>query len=265
MNSVSPVVFPAASSVALFLVGVSIAMIALHTTLLALAAARAKISRRAKILVPLLAGGVLAGWLAWAILAVPARVTVPEIPPDAGRAVQRPELLLEMAAFVMAGAIALFTSKSLRTVNAAMPPAWLIGAQVYRIAGFIFIWPFFTGGALSPVFALPAGIGDALIGLAAPLVAWAVANKQPGAHKLAIAWNWLGILDLIVAPVAAVLAQSTNIGRFPLVVVPLFLGPPLGILTHLYSLRNLRAQAKTFTPLARSTGDLNVSTASVAS
>lgn len=240
-------------------------MVALHTTFLALAAARTKLSRRAQILLPLLAGGLLAAWLAWAILAVPARVTVPEIPPDAGRAVQRPELLLEMAAFVMAGATALFASKSLRAVNAAMPSAWLIGAQVYRVAGFIFIWPFFTGGALSPVFALPAGIGDTLTGLAAPLVAWAVANKRPGSHKLAIAWNWFGILDLIVAPVAAVLAQSTNIGRFPLVIVPLFLGPPLGILTHLYSLRNLRTQAKASTSYARPAKDFTVSTASVAS
>jgi hypothetical protein len=72
-----------------------------------------------------------------------------------------------------------------------------------------------------------------------------------------VAWNWFGILDLVAAPVAAVVAQSTNIGRFPLVVIPLFLGPPLGILTHLYSLRNLKAQ--------RAAGWFRTSTASGAS
>jgi hypothetical protein len=45
---------------------------------------------------------------------------------------------------------------------------------------------------------------------------------------------------LFVAPTPAVLTHSTNIGRFPIVMIPLFLGPPMGILAHVYSLRNLR-------------------------
>jgi hypothetical protein len=53
------------------------------------------------------------------------------------------------------------------------------------------------------------------------------------------AWNIFGLLDLIVAPAAAVLSQAQMIGLYPLSLVPLFIGPPLGILTHVYSLRNL--------------------------
>ena len=86
---------------------------------------------------------------------------------------------------------------------------------------------------LRPVAALTLAL------VAAPFLAVAFARNHRGVRTVAAAWNWFGILDLIVAPVAAVLTQSTNIGRFPLVIIPLFLGPPLGILTHVYSLRNL--------------------------
>jgi hypothetical protein len=214
-------------------------MIAVHTSFLALAARRTTLAPRTQFLAPLLAGALLAGWLGWAVLAVPARVVTPEPLSLPGQVVQNPGLLIEMAAFTALGIGVIFGSKTMRTLNAATPPAWLIGVQVYRVAGVMFLWPFLAKGALPPLFALCAGIGDVLTGAAAPFVARAVARNQPGAHAWAVRWNWFGILDLVVAVATAVLAHSTNVGRFPLVIVPLFLGPPLGILTHLYSLRNL--------------------------
>ena len=240
MNSLLPLPF-AVQSTAFFIIAVSILMIAVHSMLLVSAGTHTALTSRMRLMVPATVAVVLTVWLAWAILAVPEWVRIPEPASEAGRAVQRPGLLLEMAGFVGVGIIALFASKSLRALNRAMPSWWLIAVQFYRVAGFLFLWPMWSSGALSGTFALPAGIGDTLTGAAAPFVAWAVARRKPGSHGLAVAWNWFGILDLIVAPVAAVLAQSTNIGYFPLVVVPLFLGPPLGILTHVYSLRNLRA------------------------
>lgn len=220
-------------------------MIAAHTSLFALAARRTALTPFKQIAVPLVVAAVLAAWFGWAVLAVHEPVLVPEPPPTAQgvaqRVVQRPELLLEMAAMVSVGVIAIFGSKTLRTLNAATPSAWLIGVQTYRVLGIIFLWPYLAAGALPAGFALPAAIGDVLTGLAAPFVALAVARNLPGARAWAVRWNAFGILDLVVAVVAAVLTQTTNVSRFPLVVVPLFLGPPLGILTHLYSLRNLRA------------------------
>jgi hypothetical protein len=76
-------------------------------------------------------------------------------------------------------------------------------------------------------------------GALAPVVGLAVARQQPQAIKWATAWNIFGVLDLIVAPAAAVLSHAQLIGLYPLSLVPLFIGPPLGILTHVYSLRNL--------------------------
>jgi hypothetical protein len=67
----------------------------------------------------------------------------------------------------------------------------------------------------------------------------AIARQRPHAIKWATAWNVFGLLDLIVAPAAAVLSQAQVIGLYPLSLFPLFIGPPLGILMHVYSLRNL--------------------------
>ena len=68
----------------------------------------------------------------------------------------------------------------------------------------------------------------------------ALIRNHPRAQARAVAWNCFGLLDFVVAVVVAVLSGSTNIGRFPLVIVQLFV-VPVGILAHIYSLRNLAA------------------------
>jgi hypothetical protein len=66
-----------------------------------------------------------------------------------------------------------------------------------------------------------------------------VTQRRPHALKWAVAWNLFGILDLIVAPATALIFQARVLNTYSLALVPLFLGPPLGILTHILSLRNL--------------------------
>ena len=78
-----------------------------------------------------------------------------------------------------------------------------------------------------------------LTGALAPLVALALTRKWRGALGWAVAWNLFGILDLIVAPASAMISQARVLQVYPVALVPLFLGPPLGILVHIYSLRNL--------------------------
>src|SRR5262249_15775870 len=130
-----------------------------------------------------------------------------------------------------------------RRINAAMPATWLIWAQTYRVAGLIFIFPYMYYGIVPASFAIPAAIGDAATGALAPFVALAVARRRPHAVLWATAWNLFGILDLLGAPGAAVLSNARLIGLYPLSLVPLFIGPPMGILVHIYSLRNLRVTA----------------------
>jgi hypothetical protein len=238
---VSPVLLNVA---AVFIFGMAATLVALHTGMLAIAGGRTSLSPRARVLAPMMAALVLGGWLGWALVmaqqsALVGPVSGPRSPVDA---------LPTLAVIVVAIAIgaAFLASRTVRTLNAAIPSAWLIGIQVYRMAGITFIWPFMSDGTLPAGFALPAGIGDALTGLAAPFVAWAIARRRPGAYGWAVAWNWFGIIDLVVAPTAAVLSGAQVAAIYPLGLIPIFLGPPLGILTHLYSLRNLAVNRTLF-------------------
>jgi len=229
--------------IGVFLVALGVLMVAAHTSILALAAVRTNLAASTRLFAPLLVAALLGTWLAWAVLAVREPVVVPAPTPAGLRAFQRPVLLLKMVAIFAACIVTLYASKTMRALNAATPPEWLIAVQTYRVGGAIFL-PFLAAGALPARFALPAGIGDMLTGIAAPVVALLVARKRPGAYAWAVAWNLFGILDLVAAPISSVLSHATNVGRFPLVLVPLFLGPPLGILTHIYSLRNLAVNSR---------------------
>lgn len=234
LATVSPALLNAA---AVFIFGSAVALVGLHTGMLAIAGARTPLSPRARVFAPVIAALVLGGWLGWAVVEAQQRalagpVSGPQSPVQA---------LPTLAAIIVSIAIgsSFLASRTMRTLNAAIPSDWLIRIQVYRVAGIMFIWPFMVNGTLSPWFALPAGIGDAATGLAAPFVAQAVAQRRPGSYGWAVAWNWFGIIDLVVAPTAAVLSGTQIAAIHPLGLIPIFLGPPLGILTHIYSLRNL--------------------------
>lgn len=208
-------------------------MVAAHTGIAAIVAHRTSLSPKAKTIVPFVVAVFLASWLAIAIL-VGDGANFP-IPLESRQGVSG---LVALVPFVLA-VIALFASKNLRAINTATPNAWLIGIQTYRVAGIMFVYPFLTYGILPAGFGYPAGIGDALTGIFAPIVAVMVAQNRPHALKWAVAWNLFGTLDLIVAPATALLFQARVLNIYPLALVPLILGPPLGILTHVLSLRNL--------------------------
>jgi hypothetical protein len=223
-------------STAFIIIVLSIFMVAAHTAITAIVAQRT--SPSSKIMTPFMVGAFFASWLAIAIL-VGDGTNFP-IPPESRRGISG---LVALIPFVIA-VITLFASKNLRAINAATPSAWLIGIQTYRAAGIMFVFPFLTYGIVPAGFAYPAGIGDLVTGIFAPIVALMVARNRPHALKWAVAWNLFGTLDLIVAPATALLFQARVLNIYPLDLVPLFLGPPLGILTHILSLRNL-AVAKT--------------------
>lgn len=104
-------------------------------------------------------------------------------------------------------------------------------------------------------FALPAGWGDILVGLTAPLVALGLARGIRGGRTLAISWNVFGLLDLAVAVgmgtgfLAPLLAPDLGprvppalaMGVFPMILVPLF-AVPMSVLLHLLALRGLRRE-----------------------
>lgn len=221
-------------TVAIFIFALGIGMVAAHTAVTALAAQQPTLARRKPIVLVGVVGAYLTFWFGLA-MSVGDRSNFP---------LEREDLRLWISLLVgfgpmFLGIAVLFLSNNMRRVNAAMPAHWLIWAQTYRMAGLMFLFPFLYYGIVPAAFAIPAALGDFVTGALAPFVGLAVARQQPHAIKWATAWNIFGVLDLIVAPAAAVLSGAQAIGLYPLSLVPLFIGPPLGILTHVYSLRNL--------------------------
>ena len=119
----------------------------------------------------------------------------------------------------------------------------LIWLQVYRNAGAVFLIAyFFTDSGLSREFAMNAGWGDILTGMLAVPVALAATARVRFWPLLVVAWCLIGTGDLILAPLTAVLYGGPGVDDFPMNVIPIFLGPPLGILLHALTLRALWLQ-----------------------
>jgi hypothetical protein len=137
----------------------------------------------------------------------------------------------------------------------AVPQQWIVGLQLYRTEGAVFLI-LLAMGRLPREFALPAGIGDVLVGLAAPFVATAVLRKSRNANALVRTWNILGLLDLVIAVTTGFLTSPSPLQRlaldrpnelvnqYPLVMVPVFL-VPIAILLHIASLQKLRQAEST--------------------
>jgi hypothetical protein len=162
-----------------------------------------------------------------------------------------PYVVVANALPLLAGAIALLTSPMFRSVVMATPQEALIGIQTTRLLGGVFLVAL-SAGMLPPVFALPAGIGDVCVGLAAPLVAWWAWRRGPQAAPVIVAWNVAGIIDLVVAAGIGFLASTTPmrsifsspttdlLAVLPFTLIPAF-GVPLFLLLHGASLGTLWA------------------------
>ena len=160
--------------------------------------------------------------------------------------------LVPLAIFlpVIVGAPILLRSKRIGEVLDAMPASWLVGLQVYRVLGGIFLvgW---ARGVIPGIFALPAGIGDVTTGLLALPVAYLLVSRNGDGVRPAIAWNIFGLLDFTIAigiglatapgPLQVIVRSipNTGVGLYPAVLIPAF-AVPSSILLHVLSLRQLR-------------------------
>lgn len=129
-------------------------------------------------------------------------------------------------------------SRTVRAIIANVPQHWLIGIQTFRVLGGVFLIRYFQG-ELPGIFAIPAGVGDVVTGILAPLVAyWWFAGK-PYARVAAIAWNLFGMADLANAVAIGALTRGAGGGIvFPIVLIPMY-GVPRAFLMHSYSLIGL--------------------------
>jgi len=148
----------------------------------------------------------------------------------------------------------LLSSRRIGALLDAMPEPWLVGLQVYRIFGGMFLVAW-SRGSLSGTFALPAGTGDVLVGLLALPTAYFLYAGAPAARSAAVAWNILGLVDFAIAigigilsspgPLQRIVPDTPNaqLGTFPTVMIPAF-AVPSSILLHALSLRQLRRRGR---------------------
>ena len=165
--------------------------------------------------------------------------------------------LLPVAIFlpVLLGLFVLTRREAVASLLAAIPASWLVGIQVYRILGGMFL-VYWIRGSMPGAFALPAGIGDVATGLLAlPAAVW-VASGSPIGRRIGIRWNLLGLIDFAVAVIMGMLTSpgpahllarahpNIQIATFPTVMVPAF-AVPFSTLLHVLSLRQLNHVQRT--------------------
>jgi hypothetical protein len=164
--------------------------------------------------------------------------------------------LLPLAIFlpVIIGTPLLLLSKRVGQLLDAMPTAWLVALQLYRVFGSQWL-AYWLRGLLPGLWALPAGTGDVLTGLFAVPAAIALAADTAEGRKAAILWNIFGIADLAVAialgmiitpgPFQLIVLDGPSIGLdgYPNVLTPAFVVPG-SILLHALSLRQLRRRRR---------------------
>ena len=118
----------------------------------------------------------------------------------------------------------------------------LIAVQTYRIGGIAFLWGM-TQGILDPAFAIPAGVGDLLIGLTAIPFAIFLWKGYSWSKYALIVWSVLGIADLVNAITLGRITSpdfsNSTMATFPWVLVPT-VGVPLGLALHGVTLYRLR-------------------------
>jgi hypothetical protein len=190
--------------------------------------------------------GVVGGWLAlWTTLAA---VGLFRADPDSVFQV----IAAGVAIPIISGLWLLGRSALLRRLIEGIPQGWLLAAQTPRVLGVVFL-VLLAQDKLPAHFALPAGYGDMLVGLFAPLVAYLFVTKTPGSRVLATAFNMAGIADLVIAVGTGFLSAPSPLRIFfsgpstevmtvlPMVLIPTFLVPTF-VLLHVVSLRKLMAE-----------------------
>lgn len=195
-------------------------------------------------------GTALAAWLGLAIVLAPAPGSLAGQDPFALTPLI-PIFALGSFAAALAG---VRWSPALREAVATASLPGVIGVQVYRVVGAVFVI-LLAQGQLPAHFAQPAGWGDVAVGLAAVPVALALTGMA-GGRALAIAWNLFGLLDLIVAvgmgtgrlapylmpELGSRVPAAAAMGAFPLILIPTFL-VPLSVILHVIALARLRRAA----------------------
>jgi hypothetical protein len=118
----------------------------------------------------------------------------------------------------------------------------LISVNTWRIVGIAFLWGM-TQGILDPSFAIPAGIGDILIGVTAIPFAIFLWKGYSWSKYAVIVWSVLGIADLVNAVTLGLITNpdfsTSTMVTFPWILVPT-VAVPTALVLHVITLYRLR-------------------------
>lgn len=145
--------------------------------------------------------------------------------------------------------LGMWWSPQFRQLIGAMTTQWLVGLEVYRMGGVVFL-AYYVAGHVPGWWGVSTGIADLIIGIAALPIAWGLAHATGWAYPAAIVWNLLGLADIIhaIGYVCVIFFGLSNvypapalIGQHPLALIALF-QVPLALIIHGTVLRRLSRQ-----------------------
>jgi hypothetical protein len=99
----------------------------------------------------------------------------------------------------------------------------LVAVHTWRIFGVVFLWGM-TQGILEPTFAIPAGVGDILVGITAIPFAIFLWKGYYWSKNALVIWTTLAITDIVYA-MALGLITNPDFGTSPLTTFPWILVP----------------------------------------
>ena len=147
----------------------------------------------------------------------------------------------------------LLVSPKVRAFALSLDPGFVTSLQSWRIVGAMFV-ALYAFNQLPGLFAWPAGVGDALVGLAAPFVVWRLlkAPQSLGTRRFRM-FHYSGMFDFVVAVSTGIIARehipglvegatSAAMGQFPLTMIPTFFVPMFTILHIIALYHSFRAE-----------------------
>lgn len=146
--------------------------------------------------------------------------------------------------------LVLFYSKQFHDLNEHYNNFWLVYLQSFRILMEFILWLLYRYNVIPVQMTFEGRNFDILVGITAPFIAYYCFVKKTWSPKVALVWNFAGLLLLINIVAVAILSTpypfryfmnepaNTVVFSFPFIWLPAFV-VPFALLLHLISIRRL--------------------------
>jgi hypothetical protein len=190
----------------------------------------------------------------WLVITLPLALWLIAVPllARAGFYDARPTIPLGVVLLPAIGLFLLSRLPHLPQLLGATPASLLIGVQVIRLVGGVFLLVWLSREVTQPWFNVEAGSVDVLVGVTTLPVAWWVSSGWSVAIAAGVVWNLVGLVDVVLAiaisatvkgagPMSYLVSHNTLVvAAFrPTILGIVAFGVPLAIMLHVLSLWQL--------------------------